>query len=151
MTQAMEGSDDISINMPCASMPVSAEEAPAFVHPKLVTYLTGFQQYFSKGELIPHLIRKGFFCKSQPTAINHAVLLANLQDTLTSWTRWSVDIFHLIHESIIYNGVTGLHNSLGPDCTLSLSRMSNVGSGKMGLPRRQLHQPHHRAELAHQC
>ena len=67
MTKVLDGTDDISINMPCASMPVSIGEAPAFMHPKLVTYLTGFQQYFFKGGLIPHLTKKGLKFLEAPT------------------------------------------------------------------------------------
>ena len=61
MTKLMDGKDGISIKMPCAPMPVSAGEAAEFMHPRLVTYLTGYQPYYTRGGLIPHLTKKGFF------------------------------------------------------------------------------------------
>ena len=124
MTKVTEGSHKNSVNMPCASMPVSTGEAPAFVHPKLVTYLTGFQQYLSKGGLIPHLTRKDFFWMSQPTAINNAVLQYKIYKDGESAAYLDkldkVECGHLPPHSRVhsYNGTTGLHNSLGPNCTL---------------------------------
>ena len=49
MTKLMDGKDGISINMPCAPMPVSAGEAADFMHPRLVTYLTGIPVLLYKG------------------------------------------------------------------------------------------------------
>ena len=70
----MDGKDDISINMPCAPMPVSAGEAADFMHPRLVTYLTGYHAYYTRGGLVPHLTKKGPFWKSQAPAIHNTVL-----------------------------------------------------------------------------
>ena len=73
-TRLMDGKDGISINVPCAPMPVSEGEAPSFMHKSLVTSLTGNQTYFTRGGLIPHLTKKGFFWKSQAPAIHTTVL-----------------------------------------------------------------------------
>ena len=70
----MDGKSGISINMPCAPMPVPEGDAPAFMHNRLVTSLTGNQPYYMRGGLIPHLTKKGSFWKSQAPAIDHAVL-----------------------------------------------------------------------------
>ena len=45
MTRTMDGKDDMSINMPCAPVPVSTGEAAEFMHPRLVAYLKGYQSY----------------------------------------------------------------------------------------------------------
>ena len=73
-TMLMDGKDEISINMPCAPMPVSEGEAAAFMHQRLVTSLTGNQPYHTRRGLIPHLTKKGFFWKSQAPAIHATVL-----------------------------------------------------------------------------
>ena len=57
-TTALVGSaEDISINMPSAPMPLPEGDAPALIHPCLVTSLTGNQPYYVKGGLIPHLTK----------------------------------------------------------------------------------------------
>ena len=66
--------DNISINMPSAPMPLPGGDAPALIHPCLVTSLTGNQPYYLKGGLIPHLTKKGCFWKSTPPAIHSTVL-----------------------------------------------------------------------------
>ena len=68
-TMLMVGQNEISINMPCAPMPETEGDAPAFMHQRPVTLLTGNQPYYMKGGLIPHLTKKGFFWKSQAPAI----------------------------------------------------------------------------------
>ena len=73
-TMLMDGKNEISMNMPCAPMPVPEGDAPAFMHKCLVTSLTGNQPYYMKGGRIPHLTKKGFFWKSQAPAIHTAVL-----------------------------------------------------------------------------
>ena len=78
MTKLMDAKDDISINMPCALMPVSTGEAAEFMHPRPVTYLKGYHAYYTRGVLIPHLTKKGFFWKSQAPAIHNAVLQCKL-------------------------------------------------------------------------
>ena len=42
---------NISINMPSAPMPLPEGDAPALIHPCLVTRLTGIQPYYRKGGL----------------------------------------------------------------------------------------------------
>ena len=73
-TTLMDGNGGVSINMPCAPMPTPEGDAPAFMHTRLVTSLTGSQPYYIRGGLIPHLTKKGFFWKSQAPAIHQAVL-----------------------------------------------------------------------------
>ena len=107
-----------------APMPVSKEEVASFMHPKLVTYLTGFQPYFSKGGLIPHLTRKGMFWKSQPTAISNAMLQFKLctvgdasaeLDKLDKVECGCVPPLPQVHN---YNTTTGMHVCLGRGCSL---------------------------------
>ena len=49
-------------------------DAPAFMHTRLVTSLTGNQPYYIRGGLMPHLTKKGYFWKSLAPAIHQAVL-----------------------------------------------------------------------------
>ena len=58
-TASMGSADNISVNMPSAPMPLPGGDAPALIHPCLVTTLTGNQPYYRKGGLIPHLTKKG--------------------------------------------------------------------------------------------
>ena len=60
----MDGNGGISINMPSAPMPMPEGDAPALMHVRLVTSLTGNQPYYIRGGLIPHLTKKGYFWKS---------------------------------------------------------------------------------------
>ena len=53
MTKLMDGKDDIHIHMPCAPMPVCTGEAADFMHPRLVTYLTGYHAHNTRGGLVP--------------------------------------------------------------------------------------------------
>ena len=53
-TMLMDGKSGISINMPCALMPVPEGDAPALMHERLVTSLTGNQPY-DNGEEVLHL------------------------------------------------------------------------------------------------
>ena len=46
-TTLMGSADDISINMPSAPRPLPEGDAPALIHPCLVTSLTGNQPYYS--------------------------------------------------------------------------------------------------------
>ena len=123
-TLLMNDNGDISINMPCAPIPVSEGDAPAFMHERLVTSLAGNQSYYIRGGLIPHLTRKGFFWKSQAPAIHLAVLKYRLHiDAVNSahldkmdkidggWTAPLPRVHH-------YDGAMGYHISLGPDCAL---------------------------------
>ena len=93
------------------------------------TYLTGCEQYFSKGGLskgglIPHLTRRGFFWKNQPTTINNAVLQYKIyidgESAAYLDTLDKVECGHLPPHSQVhnYNGTAALLNSRGPDCTL---------------------------------
>ena len=124
MSRAMDSKDDVSINMPCAPMPVFAGEAAEFMHPKLVTYLKGYQSYYTRGGLGPHLTKKGFFWKSQAPAIHNVVLQYKLfidrENAAHLEKLERIECGHVPPHSRVhfYNGVTGLHNSLGPDCTL---------------------------------
>ena len=104
----MDGKDDISINMPCAPMPVSTGEAAEFMHPTLVTYLKGYQAYYTRGGLIPRLTKKGFFWKSQAPAIHNAVLQYKL----------FIDGENAASCTTSLSSAFLLHTSLGPDCTL---------------------------------
>ena len=123
-TMLMDGKSGISINMPCAARPVPVGDAPAFMHKRLVTSLTGNQPYYMRGGLIPHLTRKGSFWKSQAPAIHIAVLKFGLHiDAVNSAhldkmekidCGWMPPLPRVHH----YDGNTGLHLSLGPDCSL---------------------------------
>ena len=74
-TTALTGSaENISINMPSAPMPLPGGDAPALIHPWLVTSLTSNQPYYLKGGLIPHLTKKGCFWTSTPPAIHLTML-----------------------------------------------------------------------------
>ena len=123
-TVLMDGAEGFSINMPSAPMPMPEGDAPAFMHPRLVTSLTGNQPYYIRGGLIPHLTKKGYFWKSMAPAIHLAVLkyrlyidpensahLAEMKQIDCGW----VPPLSRIHQ---YDAATGLHKSLGPDCAL---------------------------------
>ena len=58
-TTLVDGIDGASINMPCAPMPMPEGDAPAFMHTRLVTFLTGNQPYYIR--LIPHLTKRDTF------------------------------------------------------------------------------------------
>ena len=73
-TALMDSTDEISINMPSAPMPMLEGDAPALMHACLVTSFTGNQPYYIKGGLIPHLTKKGCFWKSMAPAIHLAML-----------------------------------------------------------------------------
>ena len=123
-TVLMDGNGGISINMPCAPMPMPEGDATAFMHNRLVTSLTGNQPYYIRGGLIPHLTKKGFFWKSQAPAIRRAVLKYRLHiDAVNSAylnkmakidCGWTAPLPRMHH----YDGATGFHTSLGPDCAL---------------------------------
>ena len=123
-TMLMNGVSGMSINMPCAPMPVTEGYAPAFMHERLVSSLTGNQTYYTKGGLIPHLTKKGFFWKSLAPATHNAVLHYRLHiDPVNSAhldkmdkidCGWAPPLPRVHH----YNSATGCHTSLGPDCTL---------------------------------
>ena len=66
--------DDISINMPCESMPVSIGEAAEFMHPRLVTLLDRFPIVLLQGRTHSSFDQKGTFLEESTTAIHNAVL-----------------------------------------------------------------------------
>ena len=123
-TALMGSADNISINMPGAPMPLPGGDAPALIHPCLVTSLTGNQPYYRKGGLIPHLTKKVCFWKSTPPPIHLTVLKDRLHidpvnsDYLNQIEKidcgWTAPLPRAHH----YDGATGLHLSLGPDCAL---------------------------------
>ena len=124
-TALMDDADEMSINMPSAPMPVPGGDAPALMHACLVTSLTGNQPYYVRGGLIPHLTKKGCFWKSTALAIHLAVVKFRLHiDPVNSAyldkmdkidCGWAPPLPRVVHH---YNGATGLHVSLGPDCAL---------------------------------
>ena len=142
----LTGTSNCILTMPCAPMPVLEREAPAFMHQSLVTSLTGNQPYYTKGGLIPHLTKKGFFWKSQAPAIHPTMLKYKLHiDTENSAhfdkmdkidCGWVPPLPRMHH----YDGATGLHLSLGPVCTL---KYVQYWVNRMGLPPRQHHQLRH--------
>ena len=120
----MGSAENTSISMPIAPLPLPGGDAPALIHPCLVTSLTGNQPYYIKGGLIPHLTKKGCFWKSTPPAIHLTVLKYRLHiDPVNSAyldqiekidCGWTAPLPRVHH----YDGATGLHLSLGPDCAL---------------------------------
>ena len=125
-TMLMDGKSGLSINMPSAPMPVPEGDAPAFMHERLVTSLTGNQTYYMRGGLIPYLTKKGSFWKNQAPAIHAAVLKFRLHIDAVSSAHlekvekidcgWMPPLPRVHH----YDGNTGFHLSLslGPDCSL---------------------------------
>ena len=116
----MDGQEEISINMPCA--PMSEGEAPAFMHKRLVTSLTGNQPYYTRRGLIPNLTKKGSFWKSQAPAIHATILQYKLHIEnsahLAKMDRIDCGWVPPLSRMHNYDAMTGLHVSLGPDCTL---------------------------------
>ena len=96
----MGGKGGISINMPCAPMPVSEGEAAAFMHQRLVTSLTGNQPYYTRGGTVLK-----YKLHIDPENSAHLTKMDSID-----WMG-ATPMHH-------YDGVTGLHLSLGPDCTL---------------------------------
>ena len=153
-TMLMDGASGISINMPCAPMPVPEGDAPAFMHKRLVTSLTGNQPYYMRGGLIPHLTRKGSFWKSQAPAIHTAMLKFSLHiDAVNSAhldkmekidCGWMPPLPRVHH----YDGNTGFISLL---VRTARSRMCSIGLSRMGLPPRQPHQLHPQRPGAIQC
>ena len=105
-------------------MLVSAGEAADFMHPRLVTYLTGYHTYYTRGELIPHLTKRGLFWKSQAPAIHNAVLQYKLfidgENAAHLEKLDRIECGHVPPHSRVhhYDGVAGMHTSLGPNCAL---------------------------------
>ena len=120
----MGNMQEVSINFACAPMPVPDGDAPAFMHNCLVTSLTGNQPYYMKGGLTPRLTIKGYFWKSLAPAIHTAVVMFRLHiDPVNSAhldkmdkidCGWVPPLLRMHH----YDGATGFHISLGPDCSL---------------------------------
>ena len=93
---------------------------------RLVASLTGNQPYYNyiRGGLIPHLTKKGYSWKSMAPAIDLAVLKyrfhidpvssAHLDKMDKIDCGWTAPLPRVHH----YDGATGLHVSLGPDCAL---------------------------------
>ena len=139
-TVLMDGEDEISNNMPCASMPVSEGEAPAFMHQSLVTSLTGNQPYYTRGGLIHHLTKKGFFWKSQTPAIHTTVLKYKLHiDAENSAHVEKMDTIDCGRSRLFPRCITMMERQ---DCTCLLvliahSRMCSIGLSRMGLQQRQ--------------
>ena len=64
-TLVMDGADEVTIM--CAPMPMPEGDAPALMHPSLVTSLTGNQPYYIRGGLIPHLTEGILLEESSPS------------------------------------------------------------------------------------
>ena len=102
----------------CPPHPLVQTHAKEKMFPCLVTWLTGNQPYYMKGGLIPHLTKKGCFWKSMAPAVlkyrlhidpvNSAYL--NQKDKIDC--GWTTPLPR-VHQ---YDGATGIHISLGPDC-----------------------------------
>ena len=120
----MNGTDGVTIQMPCAPGPMAEGDAPKLVHSSLVTALASEKPYYIEGGLIPHLTKKGYFWKSTPPAIRlsllqhrrhidpaGAVILQQMEELDCGWIS-------PLPRKFQYDGVTGMHLSLGPDCTL---------------------------------
>ena len=67
----MNGKNEISINMPCAPMLVSEGEAAEFMHPTLVTSLTGHQSYYTRGGLMPSPDKKRVLLEESSSGYPH--------------------------------------------------------------------------------
>ena len=115
----MDGNGGISINMPCAPMPMPEGDAPAFMHNRPVTSLTGNSAllYQRRSHISPD--QEGTFLESQAPAIHQAVLKYRLHiDAVDSAylnkmdkidCGWTAPLPRLHH----YGGATGFHTSLG--------------------------------------
>ena len=134
-TALMGSADNISINMPSAPMPLPGGDAPALIHPCLVTRLTGNQPYYLKGGLIPHLTKNGHFWKSAPPAIHLTVLKYRLHidpensDYLNQMEKIDCGWTAPLPREHRYDGATG-------ECTSHLVlivrlRMCNIGLSRM--------------------
>ena len=80
------------------------------MHPRLVTYLKGFQSYFSRGGLIPLLTN---------TVLQYKLFVDG--ETAAHLEKLDrIECGHVPPHSRVhfYSGITGMHNSLGPSCTL---------------------------------